>query len=945
MQKSAKILNKIILLSIWIYSFSWAQIDTLPLSQKVLYGKFDNGFTYYIYPNSYPKNKVSLYLVVNVGSIVEKENEKGFAHFVEHMAFNGTKHFPKNTMIDFLRSLGAKFGPDANAITNFDESLYLLHIPIEKVSDLDKAFLILEDWARWVQFHADEVEKEKGVIIEEWRMRMGPFERFQRQYIPELFNHSLYAERLPIGDLDLIQKAKPSDFKHFYQQWYHPFLMAVIVVGDIEPSKIEKHLKNHFEKIKPKTTAPKRIQVTIPDNDEPNIVIGADKEFPFTWFYLSIRRPFQPVRTKEDLKRHLLDQIVLYLLNERYEELLLEEDVPLSQVELTLEHIIRPYEFLSWYGYGNAQELEKGFIALWKEAARVYQHGFLPSELEQAKLSLIEKYRSIVEKPIESKRIADTLVKHFLTHQQFSDPIFTYDLVKELLKEIDVNTLNTYYRTQIFTKKNRTIVIGISGDSSEVTLPSKDRIRYLMDSIEKANLPPYEERFTVADLLQEKLLPHLSIKKKEKLEYGVKKVVFDNNLTVYLYPTKKIPDEIILWGRSPGGRSLYPPDQDKNLYFADEVAFESGIGQYPGAEIKKLLQQKGIQISFKIEDYWEEFKIIASKRNFSEALQVFYSYLTNVRQDSSFVFQYLKKRKAIYQNYAEHPLAYFFIQFIEDLYQHNPRFLLPPDIPKPSYFEGISFPDIYKRFQERYQYINDFDIVVVGDFSEDTLLTQLNTYLGNLPSHEGLREEWVDMGLYMREGAYRKVFYKGQDPLATVAFILHDKFSYNTPQERIKLKVLEEILKRRLINHLREKAGGTYTIQTQLDVQKYPYSYYAYLFYFNCHPSRVDSLIHFLHNDFEDLVLNGPMEEEVNMAKAQLLKEYEEKVQKNPFIAEKLIEAILNHELVRNVFEFPNHLNALTREDIHHAALHYLNSLNRLEYILLPEQYVQSQKP
>jgi len=941
----ARVLNQFFVISLLFFYYGNAQSDTLALYSKVIHGKFPNGLTYYICPNPYPKKKVSLYLAVNVGSIVEKEKEQGFAHFVEHMAFNGTKHFPKNTLIDFLRALGARFGPDANAITTFDESVYMLHVPIDQPQNLDKAFLVLEDWIHHVHFHHHEVEKEKGVILEEWRMRMGPFERFQKEFIPALFNHSLYSKRLPIGDLDLIQHVKPSELKSFYTHWYHPSLMAIIVVGDIDPKKAEKYLKQHFESLKPfHASPPERVEVTIPENPEPNVVVRADKEFPFTWIYCSIRRPFRPVRTKADLRNHLLDQIIVYLLNRRYEEVLFEEDLPLSRVEFLKEHVIRPYEFFSWYAYISGEEIERSLAALWKEAVRVYQHGFHPSELEGAKRYLLEQYRAFVEKPMESKQIADTLVKHFFMNQQFGEPEVTYQLVETFLNEIDEKVVWDYYRQQVFLKKNRTIVIGVSGAPSTVSLLSEERILAVMDSVEQLELAPYEERLTVADLVEERLVPHLSVKERKELKHGVKQVVFQNNMKVYLFKNASVSGEVLLMGRAPGGRSLYPPEQDLNLYFADEIAFESGIKQFSGADIKKIMQEKGIQVVFDIQDYWEAFKVTASRENLREALQILYAYITSVRQDSNFVFKYLKSKKAVYQHYSEHPLAYFFIEFLEDLYQHHPRFLLPPEIPKPFYFDQVTFPDVYRRFQERYRYINDFDIVVVGDFSEDTLLTLLSAYLGNLPFHEGLKEEVVDMGFRMREGSHRKVFYKGQAPVATVAIVLHDHFAQNTLSERIKLSILEEIMKRRLINHLREEVGGTYTISTQLDVEKRPYSYYGYLFHFSCHPDRVDSLIHLLHQDFEDLVLNGPSEEEVNLAKMQLLKEYEENMQKNSYIVEQMVHTIWNHELIEDLFEYPSQLKALNAEEIHHAAQHYLNTVNRLEYILLPEQHVQSKK-
>ncbi len=460
--------------------------DKLMLDQSVITGVLDNGLTYYIKENSHPKGRIELSLAVKAGSVLEDEDQLGLAHFVEHMAFNGTKNFPKNDLIYYLESLGMRFGADINAYTSFDETVYGIQIPADSADFVEKGLLVLSDWAHQVTFDPQDIEEERGIIYEEWRFGQGAMDRLQRQYLPKIFYNSLYAERLPIGDMDIVMNCPPEALIRFYEDWYRPDLMAVIAVGDFDGKEMEKKIIELFSAIPQKENPRKRITPDIPDHEETLISIATDPEAPISMVQMIYKHPTKQIKTVADYRDQMVSSLFNAMISERLQEMILQENPPFAQAFAAYTNFIGPKSVYMSVGIVQDNDIEKTLTALTEENQRINQHGFVQEEMETQKASLLRSaQRAYNERNTKrTDRFLAEYQRHFLfPHTPYIDAEYQLALYEKYLETISLEEVNVFAQNMV-TEENAVLIV-VAPEDEKIIVPDEEKV---LSVYNKANL-------------------------------------------------------------------------------------------------------------------------------------------------------------------------------------------------------------------------------------------------------------------------------------------------------------------------------------------------------------------------------------------------------------------------------------------------------------------------
>ena len=530
--------------------------QTIPFDPDVISGKLDNGLHYYVKKNKKPKNRAELRLVLKVGSILEDEDQLGIAHFVEHMAFNGSKNFAKNELINFLELTGTRFGADLNAYTSFDETVYKLQVRTDSVALLDQGMLVLSDWASGITFDPEEIDKERGVVISEWRNRLNPDQRLQQQYYPILFQDSRYANRLPIGDPSTIENVPPRTIKRFYENWYRPELMAIVVVGDINPEDIIRKIKANFSRLRAQEPARNRTTYTIPFHKGTRSIVATDPEASFTQIRLQIKQSALENKTVDDFAERLKVSLYNKMLGLRMYELQQTSNPPFTFATTSYSTNTGGIDAYSISAFVGADQAKEGFESVYRETIRALQYGFTSSELERAKkdlLSAAEKNYNDREN-IQSARIANNLSYHFLEENPVLNAGQYLELLQHIFPGIQVQDINLLPKKWI-DQDNRTLII-TAPEKVKSQLPSPQGLITSMQEIEASKLPPYIYQTANKPLFDKSLQVGAVLTETVHAELGVQEWILSNGIKVILKPSPLKEDEILVQAFRPGGHSL-----------------------------------------------------------------------------------------------------------------------------------------------------------------------------------------------------------------------------------------------------------------------------------------------------------------------------------------------------------------------------------------------------
>ncbi|MEM6380532.1 MAG: pitrilysin family protein, partial [Bacteroidota bacterium] len=578
-----------LLVTLFLFTSFLLQAQSLPFDTNVRTGALDNGMKYYIRKNNKPAQRAELRLVVNAGSLQEDEDQLGLAHFVEHMAFNGTKHFAKNELVDFLELSGTRFGADLNAYTSFAETVYQLQVRTDSTELLDQGLLILQDWASAITFDQEEIDKERGVVISEWRNRLSPDQRIQQQTYPVVYKGSRFADRLPIGKPSIIENATKSTIERFYKDWYRPDLMAVVIVGDIDVDQIEKQIKTTFQGLKNPSTPRERISYTLPFHKALQSIVATDKEAPFTQIRLLIKQEEVKSSSEINFQKRIAAQIYNRMLGARLYELQQTGNPPFTFASSSYGTNIGATDIYYVSAFVGADKAKEGFTSVYTETIRALQYGFTSSELERAKQEIqIAADRNLKEKDNrKSRQLASNLVYHYLEGNPVLSPEDYLALINKLLPKITLEQINDLPKKWL-QKDSRTLVItGPEKDQSQ--LPTANELEEIMLSIEQTKQTPYIDKITDAPLFSEELKTTDLTEEQYFEAFDVHEWTLQNGIRVVLKPTQFKADEIIMQAYSPGGHSLVREADYQSAIAATTIAGLSGLDAFTSPDLNKKL--------------------------------------------------------------------------------------------------------------------------------------------------------------------------------------------------------------------------------------------------------------------------------------------------------------------------------------------------------------------
>lgn len=904
----------------------------IPLDPAVRTGKLKNGMTYYIRQNAKPENKVELRLAVNVGSILENEKQLGLAHFTEHMCFNGTKNFEKNELVSYLQSLGIRFGADLNAYTSFDETVYILPIQSDDEVILDKGLLVLEDWASRVTFADEEIDKERGVVIEEWRMGRGASQRMRDKYFPILFQGSRYAERLPIGTLEVLETFSYQTIRDFYKTWYRPDLMAIIAVGDIDPDAMEKKIKERFGRIPTAKKPQPRLSYPVPGHKETLVSVQRDPEQPFTQIQLIYKHDPKPVKTSADFRQTLVNDLYNGMLNTRLGELRQSADPPFINGSAYYGSLIRTKDAYQSFAIVSENGIEKGLKALVRENERVKRYGFTPGEFERYKKVMLSNYeRQFNERDkTESRAFAGEYIRHFLSQEPIPGIAFEFDFVKQQLPTITLEEVNRL-ATQWITQENRVVII--TGPEKEgLNGPENAQVMAWLAEVAKETVTPYEDKALASSLMEQLPTPGsvTSVKAMEKI--GTAELTFANGVKVVLKPTDFKNDEILLNAFKMGGGSLFPDKDQHSTNFAAQVINLSGIADFSATDLQKMMTGNTAKVSPYLSQYRQGFTGSTAPKDLETMLQMVHLYMTAPRKDPAAFQGFVANNKALYQNLMSSPQFYYSDQVSQLLTNNHPR---GGGFPKPDDFDQIDLDRVMDIFQASFGNANGFTFFFTGNFQMETIVPMLERYLGSLPA-QAVASNFQDLGIRPPKGIIRKDIRKGTDQKSMVTIFMGGEATYDR-QDAYHVRCIGEILSIKLIEQLREEKGGVYSVGARASMSKIPYGSYSMNISFPTSVDKVEDLIKAALTELEKIKKEGPKPADLAKIKEAQKKEYQENLKQNNFWNSVLEDSYYTGFDPEEILGAEARIDQLTAEALQKAANIFFDGQNMITAVLLPE--------
>ncbi|MCF8304394.1 MAG: insulinase family protein [Bacteroidales bacterium] len=906
--------------------------DPIPVDPQLKKGILSNGLRYYIRENKQPEKRISMRLVVNAGSVQETDQQQGLAHFTEHMCFNGTKNFEKNELIDFLEKMGIKFGADLNAYTSFAETVYMLQLPTDDEELVNKGFQVLEDWAHNVSFAEEEVDKERGVIKEEWRLGLGARDRMMKDAYPVIFKGSRYAERIPIGKVDIIDNFEYSTLTNFYNDWYRPDLMSVVVVGDLDPEVAEKRIKEHFSNLENPKKPKKRKEYDLPPNEDPLIAIETDKEATSNTVMLFYKHERDLMKSKADYRRKFMEELYNGMLNQRLSEIAQKPEAPFMYASTSYgPFLARTSDAYTSYASAKESQIDESLETLLLENERIRQHGFTATEFERQREQLIRRYEKKAKESdkTESSRIAGKYVRNFLSHAPVPGSKNELIMAKELVPTIKLSEINRLPK-QWITRNNMAVMI-MAPEEEGVEVPDKKQVLNIIEKSRKKRLKPYEDKVSGDPLLAEKPKSSKLIDKGIDKDLGVTYQKFENGVSLYLKPTDFKNDEVLFSAYSPGGHSLYGIDKFISAYYSDDIISQSGVGQFDNTALKKKLSGKIANVNPYIDELKEGFNGSASPEDLETMFKLIYLYFTEPRKDTSAFEAFKSKNKNQLKYLKSNPQYAFYDTLYKVITQNDPRTII---IPSMQQIEQVNHQQAYNIYKDRFADAGDFTFFLVGNFDVNTASSLAESYLGGLPT-TGREESWKDVEPDFPESKTEFTVEQGIAKKGMVGIAMGGKFKWK-PKERMAYSMMKRILSIKLRERVREDEGGTYGVSVRGSASQYPEAEHSIMISFGCSPERADELSNIVFEELDKLRKDGPADEDIKKVKQMFIRDRETRQQQNRFWLNQLENTHFNGEEVKTQEEYNEAVNSITAKDIKKVARRYLDMDNYVKGVLLP---------
>lgn len=902
----------------------------LPMDPKIKKGQLPNGFTYYIRKNTEPQNRVTIYLVNKVGSILETDEEQGLAHFLEHMNFNGTRHFPKNELVSYLQKSGIKFGGDLNAFTSFDQTVYQLPLPTDDAELLKNGFQIMRDWAHDALLEADEIDNERGIILEEKRLRSNAQQRMQQAYFPVLLNNSTYARRIPIGTDEVLKGFKHTTLRNFYSKWYRPDLQALIVVGDIDVNAVEKTIQNLFSDLKAPDNAPARKEYTINLLNTNQYFLGTDKEINMPSIQVFSKFIQTPTKTREDYKHMIERELLNSILNERFSDVSKQKNTGYVFARSGVNTLLANLSAFATTVAARAENLEKAFKTVWTEVERIKRFGITQSELDRARQVYLSKLEASYNEKDKtpSASFVNEYVRNFTDGEAIPGLEYENTMCRELATTISVSSMQAVIEGYIKDTNRDLIVIG--PDKDKDLLPSREQLGQWMNDVNNSSITGLKDEISNQPLMTEIPTKGKIVNSRQNKQLGTTTLILSNGSKVVLKPSSFKNDEIRINASAQGGTSLYDDADFESAAHAAECVVAGGAGSFSQSQLQKMLSAKRIAVLPFMSERFQGLNGISTPKNLEATFQLIHLYFTQPRKDFQIYNTELERSKLSLSNRGNDPATVFADSVNALLNNYNIR-RAAPSVAK---IEKIKPERAYEIYRERFANAANFCFTIVGNFSADSIRPLLETYIASLPGTSG-KDRAKDQDIAIPSGRITKNIYKGIDQKSTVKMVYSGKFDYSE-KEKLNIDALADLLTIKLLQRLREKESGVYGISATAQVSKYPQPRYSITIGFGCAPSNAEKLIHSAKEVVDSVKQTLPQQADVEKVVNEDLRALELKMKTNGYWMMQLVSKNQMNENPETILQESDNIRAISAKTINKMAKKYLTGENLIQFVLFP---------
>ena len=917
--------------------------QTVEQDASVRQGKLKNGLTYYIRHNAKEAGLADFYIAQRVGSILEEPRQRGLAHFLEHMAFNGTKHFPgkgkKLGIVPWCETIGVKFGANLNAYTSVDQTVY--HIgaaPIKREGIIDSCLLVLNDWAHYINLEAKEIDKERGVIHEEWRNRRTgmAMQRMMENVMPKIYKGSKYEDCLPIGNMNIVDNFPYQDLRDYYQKWYRPDLQAIVVVGDFDVDKMEQKIIKLFGKIKTRKNPAERIYYPVTDNDKMIVAIEKDKEQPIILGHLYMKTETTPDSEKNTVKYQKDDYIsglITYMLNGRLAEKKQMADPPfMSAVAKNGGFFVSRTKDAFSLSISCKQENVLGGISVAVgEVERARQHGFTQSELERAKkLYLNAAERQLkMEKDYKNSHYVNLCVNNFLDAEPILPPAYNLQLVKQFDGEVNLEEVNKQVG-DIITDKNQVFVM-YGPDKDGFVIPTESEIENTVLVAQSQKYEAYQEEEVPQTLMATLPAPGKIVSEKPYGKFGMTEITLSNGMKVYVKPTDFQADQITMSMRGEGGTSHYGNEDIPNFSLLTSAITEAGVGDFTATRLRKALAGKSVKLGPSINSEGQRINGTSSVKDLETLLQLTHLYFTSPRKDSV-AFQGLMNRTlSLLKNRNASSKVVYNDSLTATLYDHNPR--TAPVTREVA--EKADYDRILEIYKERFSDASNFKAVFIGKIDMAALRPLLCLYLATLPTtHKAEKTNKVNVAQIVKKNEVVKFAHKQDTPLANVTVFYSADVPFS-PKNDLALDVLTRVLQIAYTDSVREEKGGTYGVGVSFNLEKEDTPNALLRISYKSDPKRYEELNPIIYQQLQNIADKGPVASSMDKVKKYLKKQYGQMVITNDYWS-----YVIWHQLEDNADfdkDYCKMVDALSARDVQQMAKELLRQNHRIEVTMMSE--------
>ena len=903
----------------------------LPLDPAVRTGTLPNGLQFLIRQNDLPENRAFLRLAVRAGSIDEADDQRGLAHLLEHMAFNGSAHFKPGELVSYLESIGARFGADVNAYTSFDETVYMLEVPTDRDGIVVRGMEALSDFAGGITLDPAEIDRERGVVIEEWRGRQGAGTRMQNAQMEAIFGDSRYVDRLPIGLPDLLRTVPAQRVRDFYEEFYRPDRMAVIAVGDFDPAQMEALIRAHFSGLPSRARMERRVY-PVPAHADTRVVAVSDPEAQGSSVSIIRKRPLERLRTAGEYRRSTMGRLVRDMVRDRFSEIARRPDAPFLRASLGGGGVGRDVESVTVSARVNDGAIERGLEALAQEVARLDQHGFGEAELDRAKKDLMATFqRAYNERDrAQSGQLASELLRYFLSDEGAPGIDAELDLVQRFVPGITVADVNALVR-EFFGEDNR-VVVASSPEKDGLLAVTEPGLREALRAGSAAAVTAWQDDSTDLELMATPPMPGTVRARREIPEIGVTVLTLSNGVDVWLKPTDFRHDQVAFRAYARGGASLAPPEEFLNASLSTTLAGVSGVGGLSPTDLNKLMAGRIASASPYMDNYTHGISGGGTPGDLEVALQLVYLSFTAPNRDAS-AFDLMKSRVAAsLANQDQSPGAVFGdeVRRLATMDHYSVRPMRSEDL------DGLDAGHMRTFFAERFKNAADFTFFFVGAFTVDEITPLLTTYLGSLPSAGSARSHWTDMGLHFPEMELRETVRKGRESRSQTAIMFFADTGLDE-LETHRLRAATSILQLRLREVLREELGGTYSVGVRYSDTSPQPGYGTTNIQFGSAPENAERLTRVVMDELDRFRRDGPSETELQVVKETELRELEGSILQNGYWLNSLQAMHLLGRDARDILRRGERAESLSRENLHAVVRKYFPPDRVAVVTLMPE--------